>query len=248
MGKEPTKKLTVRTGNLIRYRILLIEISEAETIIKLVGGSSRHHDPYLHLGLAMKALAMEPHITYERLNGDREKHRCFRPMSREEMLNRSLMIFSTPDSRPPKVTSIENKEEMDRVSLWFRKATRRTIHMPRHRRIKVFKEGPAKDLISEILNQSFSSDITIDVDEAVKLSKKNWNEPDSLDTVFEDEYKPNGLEIGFLENPSRVLFLSPGKPVIELSLKRLMRWIHSLDRMPGMRKFLAEAQKRIIPK
>lgn len=248
MGREPTRKLTVRTGSLVRYRVLIVEISEAERIIKLLGDSSSHHDPYLHLGLATRALAMEPHITFERPSEGQDKHRYFRPMSREEMLMRSLTIFSTPESRPPRITSVENKEEMDRAYLWFRRASRRTIHIPRHRRIKVFKEGPAKELISRILNQSLSNHIDIDVDEAIKLSKKNWNEPDSLDTVYEDEIKPKGLEIGFLENPSRVVFLAPGKPVIEFSYKMLMRWIHSLDRMPGMREFLAEAQRRIIPK
>ena len=226
----------------------MIEISEAETIIKLLGDSSRFQDPYIHLGLAKQALGMEPHITYERPTDVLERHRYFRPMSREEILKRSLMIFSTPESRPPKVTSVENKEEMDRVCLWFRHAVRKAIHMPRHRRIKVFKEGAAKDLISKLLNESLSDNITIDLDEAIKLSKRNWDEPGSLDLRFEDEVKPTGLEIGFLENPSRVVFLSPGKPAIELHVSTLMKWIHSLDRMPGMREFLAEAQKRIVPK
>jgi len=225
-----------------------MEITESETIIKLLGDESRHHDPYLHLGLANTALALEPHITYEKPARNQGKHKYFRPMSREEMLNRSLMLFSTPDSRSPRVTSIENKEEMDKAIRWFRRAARRTIHMPRHRRIRVFREGPAKSLISKILNANFANDILIDVDEARKLSKMNWDEPDSLEIVFEDETKPEGLEIGFLENPSRVVFLSPGRPVIEFNYEMLMKWIHSLERMPGMREFLAEAQRRIVPK
>lgn len=248
MSRKPTRRLTVRAGNLIRYRVLLREISETETIIKLLGDKSMHHDPYMHLGLANTALGIEPHITYEKPASSQERHRYFRPVSREEMLRRSLRLFSTPESRPPRVTSVENKIEMERAFLWFRKAAQRTIHMPKHRRIKVFKEGPTKSLISMILNDNLAGDITIDVDEAIKLSKTDWDEPDALDTVFEDEIKPDGLEIGFLERPYRVVFLSPGRPVIEFHYKMLMRWIHSLDRIPGMREFLADAQKRIIPK
>jgi len=248
MSKKSSRKATVYANNLIRFRILLREISEAESLIKLTGDKSRFRDPYIHLGLVKTALGMEPHITYERPTDVQSKHRCLGPMSREQILNMTLMIFSTPESRPPKVTSVENKEEMEKARLWLRRTLRKIVHKPKHRRIKVFREGPAKDLISKLLNESLSGEITINLDEAKKLSKKDWTESDFLESRFEDEVKPAGLEIGFLENLTCVLFLSPGKPVVELHLRTLMRWIRSLDKLPGVREFLAEAQRRIVPR
>ncbi|TFH01751.1 MAG: hypothetical protein E4H14_18295 [Candidatus Thorarchaeota archaeon] len=225
-----------------------MEISEAETMIKLIGDKTKDHDPFIHLSLVKMAFGIEPHIKYERETNVLLKRKHLRPMSREEIVKRTLMIFSTTDSPPPKITSVENKEEMARVYIWFRKAVRRTIHKPRHRRIKVLKEGPEKNFIMRILNSSISEGITIDMDEAKKVGKTDWNDPDLLETVFEDEYTPIGLEIGLIEKPDRVLFLSPGKPVIELHYRMLMKWIHSLDMLPGVRELLAEARDRIIPK
>jgi hypothetical protein len=248
VSKEPSRKLTIRAGNLIRYRVLLFELTQAESIVKLVGDKSRNPDPYVHLGIVTKALGIEPHITYEPHGKIPKSHEALRPMSREEILKRTLVIFSTPESRPPTVTSVENREQMDRVNQWFRKAARRVIHTPRHRRIKVFKEGPPKDFVSKILNSDMSHGIDIDLDEATRIGRTKWDDPDLLHSVFEDEFLPSGLEIGFLERPNRVVFLPPGKPVMELNVRMLMRWIHSLDRMPGVRELLAEAQKRIAQK
>jgi hypothetical protein len=63
-----------------------------------------------------------------------------------------------------------------------------------------------------------------------------------------DEVEPAGLEIGFLENRARAVFLSPGKPTIELHARTSMRWIRSPDKLQSLREFLAEAQRRIVPK
>jgi len=74
-------------------------------------------------------------------------------------------------------------------------------------------------------------------------------EADAFELKFEDEIKPEGLELGLLERPERVVILSPNNAIMKLRLDSINRWQRSLVRMPGMDELFSELEERgVVPK
>jgi len=170
-------------------------------------------------------------------------------MSKEEAVNLLLQIFSMPENPPPVVTSVRNRMELQSAMAWLRAAKEKANHLPVHRKVKVFKEGPAKTLVDRLLNADYPGNADIDVEEISRLSDEQLNNDEAFEWKYEDEIKNESLEMAFLESPDRVLFLTPEGQVIELHTDSVMAFVDSLERLPGIDEYFDELRKRgIIPK
>ena len=245
MGKKSIRKWTVVRGRAVIFRVMYIEANDSLTVLKVLTDK----DPFVHLSLVAKALGIESHITYEPTATQSREHKHWGFMSREKMLRSYLMLFSRPGSYPPRIKSVENKEDMDRVRLWLTKAVPRVIHPSRHRRVKVLKDGDLKRMISRLLNSKCLLDAEFNMEELMDKADDYDEEADVFELKYEDEIRPEGLELGLLEHPDRVVILSPIKAVMELRLDSINRWQRSLAKMPGIDELFAELEERgIVPK
>jgi hypothetical protein len=245
--KRPKKKITIRSRNLFLLQVLHKQISEFETIIKVYGDSPRFPDPYVHLGLVKEEGKWVPHLTNERESDPAHRHQFLSPVSSEESIRLFLLLFSAPNSPPPRVSSIENKEEMEEAWRWLKARVSKAIHPPQHKMIRIFKQGPVRDIVVGLLNGNPDA-IDIDMEEAKQLKYTGINDPENFELRFEDDFEPMGLELGFLKHPQRAVFLSPGKPVVELRMDTVWAWIEELLKMPGVQELLKELERKGILK
>jgi hypothetical protein len=246
-NKRPKRRITIQSRNLFLLEILHRQISEFETIIKVHGDSPQFPDPYLHLGLVRKEDGWFPHLTNEKESDRTKRHRPMSPVSNEESIRLFLSLFSAPNAPPPVVSSVKDKEEMERAWTWLKERAAKAIHQPKHRMMRVFKPGPVRDVIIGLLNGNPDA-INIDWDEAKKLKDTKIEDPRNFEPRFQDIYEPAGLELAFMKHPHRALFLSPGKPIVELRLDTVWAWIEQLQRLPGIPELLKELERKGILK
>jgi hypothetical protein len=245
--RKPKKTITIQSRNMVLLEILHRQISEFQTIIKVHGDKPQFPDPYLHLSLVRGQDGWIPHLTDEKELDPARRHRPMTPVSNEESVRLFLLLFSAPSSPPPAVSSIENREEMDRAWQWVKERAAKAIHPPKHRVIRVFKPGPVRDVVIGLLNGNPDA-IRIDWEEAVKLKDVDMDDPVNFEQRFQDDYEPIGLELAFMKHPRRAVFLFPGKDVIELRLDTVWSWIRQLQELPGIPELLKELERKGIIK
>jgi len=240
MSKKLVKRMTIVSGGVVLFKVVYRQITELETMLKV----HTDKDPSVHLGLVQKELGFEPHITYEETPSQSRAHKTCGFLTNEEFLNNYLVLFSEPGALPPRITSVTDKEEMKKMHLWLKAAAPRVLHPPMHRKVMVFKEGPLKEVIMQLLNRGNPYDFTFDVEEFIRREDERLTESEKFDWKFEDEVKPEGLEVGFLEHPSRFVIISSDAKVVEFNRNSFDRWCHCLEKLPGMKEFFDELKVR----
>ena len=246
MSKRRLRRYTIHQKNIVRFRILFRNINESENFIKLLGDDSTNKTADIHFGLVQKPHGFEPHIAYEPRRGLKKSHRYLTPLSKEEAVNLLLQIFSMPDDAPPRISSVCNAIEMQVAQNWLSSARARAIRLPSHQRVKVFKEGPVKELVDKLLNADYPGDASVDVEELGQLSDEQLNDDDAFEWKYEDEIHARSLEIGFIEGPDHVLFFTPEGQVVELDIDAVMAFVNSLDKLPGIDEYFEELRARGI--
>ncbi|MBU1157870.1 MAG: hypothetical protein KKE24_00850 [Candidatus Thermoplasmatota archaeon] len=240
--KHIKKKMTISAEGIAILKIVSKQINEYETIVK----AHASIDPSVHLGLVQKSLGFEPHLTDER-EPDREKaHKYYRLITIEEFLNSFMILLSRPGSPPPKITSVNNKKDMERMNLYFKKSLSRFIHPPKHRKAMVLKSGPLRDAIMPLLNQEDPDNLTFEIDEFINRKDKRVSKNQKYEWKFEDEIKPKNLELAFLNRPDRTLLVFSEGFVIEFYTESFDRWQRSLTKLPGVKELLKEINTRTI--
>lgn len=242
-SSSETKRITIRSKNLLLVQVLYKQISEVETIIKVHGDKRYSPDPHKHLGIVRGNSGWEPHLTDELELNRALKHRFLREVSDEEAIRLFMMLFSSPSSAPPGVSSTDNAEEMKAAWGWLRPNVQKSIHPPKHKMIYVFKDGPMRNLIVQLLGGNTPDGFEFDLDDAKRLTKLDLNDHAVFERRFEDEIVPMGLELGFLRHPLRAVLLSPGKPIVELRLDSVYAWIEELQKMPGVQELIASLER-----
>jgi len=240
MAKKPVKRITIVSRGATLFKVVYKQLTEYEAIVKFHG----EVDPSVHLSLVMRAMGFEPHITDEKASDRSKTHRFYRLLTREEFLNSYLILFSTPGCRPPRITSVDNEEEMKKVNLWIKASASRFIHPPKHRRIMVFKDGPLKEVITRLLNQGNPDAFTFDVEEFINYEDKRLGENEKFEWKFEDEVRPEALEMGFLKRPDRSVIISCSGVVIEFDNDAFHKWYRSLEKLPGLEEYFDELKAR----
>ncbi|MEW5747196.1 MAG: hypothetical protein AB1793_00200 [Candidatus Thermoplasmatota archaeon] len=245
MSKKRLRKVLIQDNGLIRFRILFRWCSDVESFVKALGDESTDGTIGIHLSIVSDDEGFAPHITYEKVRGPNH-HKPLRRMSKEEAMNLCLMIFSTPDAPCPLLSPNAGKKEFDSAVRWLRDAMRRAYRSPKHQKIRVFQNGPLRDLIVRMLNDNSPYYAGLDIHEIGQQLGKIRRIEDDLHWVYEDEVRADLLELGFMTDPERVLFLTPGDMILELNSKSVLDWAEALGHLPGMDEYLDELEKRGI--
>jgi hypothetical protein len=113
----------------------------------------------------------------------------------------------------------------------------------------VFRDGPLKKVLNQLLNQGDLNNFTFDVEQFITCEDKRLSEKEKFEWRYEDEIKPEGLELGFLKRPDRTVIISPQGIVIEFNNNTFFRWVRSLKKLPGIKELFDElAAKSMLPK
>ncbi len=242
-GKRRTNRITIRSRNLLLVQVLYKQISDVETIIKVHGDKAQYEESYQHLGLVRQDSGWVPHITDELELNRAIKHRLLKEVPNEEAIRLFMLLFSSPNDMPPRVSSIDNTEEMRAAWNWLKTRITKAIHVPKHKMMRVFRDGPTRNLMIRLLGGNIVDGFVLDLEDAKKLTKLDLNDPEVFERRYQDEIVPLGLELGFLRHPQRAVFLYPGKPVVELRVDSVYAWIEELQELPGIQELLEKLER-----
>ena len=220
-------------------RIMCKQINDWQTVLKVLTDK----DPYVHLSLVIKTLGVESHITIEPREGQPKEHKHWGFMSREKMLRSYLRLFARPGSYPPRMTSVENREEMRKVHQWLESEASRISRPARHRLVLVFRDGDLKTKMNQLLNRDQLLEGEFDIEGLVRLADKT-SDAEALETKYEDEIRSEELELAMLKRPDRVMLVYPDGTVMELRIASVQRWQRTLVKMPGIEELFDELHKR----
>ena len=246
MSKKSHKKPKETLKFVYRHKIILElmakEISENETIVKVISD-----EPYSHLSFVRKSDGVQIHITDE-LQTEWRRHKEKRKVTREQILRLLLVLLSQPGNPPPRIRSFENRDEMATIEAWVRRVSPRVFHQPGDRGVMVFREGPFKDLTNSAFSSRF--DQTIEWDELIDSHQgvDELDEDKIFETVREDEMWGRQCRLGFVRNPHRLVISLNPTLVAEFNLGALTKSEGMMKRMLNLNQFFEDLEERgILP-
>jgi len=180
--------------------------------------------PKAHLHVYPRDGQLHRLVTHEKYpKGHGRRHTQKASIAMEEFADPIWTALAPKDNPPPTITSLANREEMDKLVAWFEQIAPGLIHPPSDRTIRLMR-GPLGELLERFDGQ-FDPDWSMEISDfrAYYRRLKPKSKADLFEIGKETDLSMTGRRIGFSPDIRKIIILISEGLVFELPWRNLER-------------------------
>jgi len=211
--------------------ILWRTTKRGETIIKPLLPANAH------LSLFAEDNKLRRHVTHEKYpRGSKRRHTQKGTIRPEDLALSMLGALAPADDPPPKIDSFQDKEQFNRLVMWFERVFPRIFRKAEDRPIVLLK-GPLQGLVESGMFGAIPDRVMLDVEPLMAFYRDAGmkTEEDAYIRAKETDLRPSGPRIGFTDSMKTMVVCVGEGMVLELDYERLEEATMNNIKLLGLR-------------